>query len=76
MPKAEATESSSTYSPAIPIVPIGTANIPVIQPNHPHRRSRVDEALDDALGLELAEAFGEHSITDAGDAGELSGFGQ
>src|SRR4029077_5591074 len=34
------------------------------------RRTGIDEALDDAFGLELSKPLGEHSITDAGNAGE------
>jgi len=37
---------------------------------HPHRRSRVDETLDDALCFELAKTFGQHSVADARDARE------
>ena len=35
---------------------------------HSHRRTRIHEALDDSLGLELTQSLSEHSITDARDA--------
>src|SRR5207245_6893974 len=37
---------------------------------HAHRRTRIDEALDDAFRLELSKSLGQHSITDAWNAGE------
>src|SRR5712691_3952263 len=37
---------------------------------HAHRRPRVHEPLHDAFSLQLAQPFGENSITDARYAGE------
>jgi hypothetical protein len=37
------------------------------------RRFRDDDALDDPLGLELAQAFGQHAIADVGHGGAQLG---
>jgi hypothetical protein len=39
----------------------------------PHRGFRHDEAGDDAFGLELAQALGEHAVADFGDRGAQLG---
>jgi hypothetical protein len=37
---------------------------------HSHRRTRIHEAFDEALGLELAQSLSEDSIADAWDTGK------
>ena len=37
---------------------------------HAHRRARIDEPFNDAFGLELAQALGQHTVADPRDARE------